>query len=82
MPQLPPAALSLTSEWFSRPGHERQLFPILDRLVADIHAGEPHTLIYFVHQPLPSAPGLQSLPPSARNSLLFPSHSSQKGQPL
>lgn len=71
MPTLPPTALSLTSEWFVRPGQERHLVPIIARLVADIHAGEPDTLIYFVHQPLPPRPGLQSLPPPAPNSLLF-----------
>lgn len=64
-------ALHLTSEWFIHAGREAEATLAITQLVADVHDGEPDTLIYLVHQRWPYSAELQSLPPSAPNALLF-----------
>lgn len=70
MPAQSHGALHLTSEWFIQPGRETDVARVLPKLVADVLATEPDTLVYLVHKPRP--PGaLQSLPPPDPGSLLF-----------
>jgi len=60
--------LSLTSQWFLRPGCEQTAIAALRQLAADVEAQEPDTLTYLVHTPYA---GLQSLPPADPLSVLF-----------
>ena len=71
MPTQSSEALHLTSEWFIQPGREHDVARVIPQLVADVHAGEPDTLIYFAHKPKPPTSTVQSLPPPVPNSLLF-----------
>ena len=66
---LPP--VSLTSSWFIRPGCERQAWPALQALAANVLANEPDTLMYLVHSPSGVDSSLQSLPPSEPGLVLF-----------
>lgn len=71
MTNLPPDALHLTSEWFIKPGCEGEVDQALLKLVAEVYANEPDTLIYMPHRPLFDTLELQSLPPADRASVLF-----------
>lgn len=62
--------LSLTSQWFIRPGQEADAFAALERLALDVHEHEPDTLVYLVHSPSVNST-LQSLPPPDPSSVLF-----------
>jgi quinol monooxygenase YgiN len=64
-------SVSLTSQWFIRPGFEKQVQGAVKKLAADIALKEPGTLTYLVHMPWADAGILQSLPPSTAPSLLF-----------
>ena len=66
---LPP--VSLTSRWFIRPGCERQAWPALQALAANVLANEPDTLMYLVNSPSWVDNSLQSLPPSEPGLVLF-----------
>lgn len=69
---IPSERVSLTSQWFLRPGAEDAVVAaIRDELVPAIEAGEPGTLTYLVHRPRMSSPLLQSLPPTDPQTLLF-----------
>jgi quinol monooxygenase YgiN len=63
--------VSLTSQWFIRPGFEKQVQEAVKKLAADIASKEPGTLAYLVHMPWADTDVLQSLPPSNAPSLLF-----------
>lgn len=63
--------MHLTSRWFVRPGREAEAAEALSRLVADVRAQEPETLVYMVHMSRPDDGELQSLPPADPASVLF-----------
>lgn len=63
--------VSLTSTWFIKPGCEDQVLAGLGRLAQEVQALEPGTLVYRVHTPYAADARLQSLPPVARNSVVF-----------
>jgi predicted enzyme related to lactoylglutathione lyase/quinol monooxygenase YgiN len=64
-------SVSLTSRWFIRPGCEAQAIAAVDEVAAKVLAGEPGTLIYLAHTANTGNDGLQSLPPSQPELLLF-----------
>ncbi len=64
-------AVSLTSQWFIKPGCETEVLAAVTQLAADVQSQEPGTLTYLVHTPWTGEGGLQSLPPSDPRSLLF-----------
>jgi quinol monooxygenase YgiN len=66
-----PGAVSLTSQWFIRPGCEAEVIEVVTQLAADVEAQQPDTLTYLVHTPWAGEGGLQSLPPSNPLFLLF-----------
>jgi predicted enzyme related to lactoylglutathione lyase/quinol monooxygenase YgiN len=70
MKTSPDTHVSLTSQWFIKPGREAEAFAALEQVARDVHDHEPDTLIYLVHSPLANR-GLQSLPPSDPSSVLF-----------
>ena len=63
--------VSLTSQWFIRPGFEGQVHDAVKKLAADIASQEQGTLTYLVHVTWTDTGVLQSLPPSIAPSLLF-----------
>ncbi|MGO9427438.1 putative quinol monooxygenase [Rhodoblastus sp.] len=63
--------LSLTSQWFIKPGLEIEAIQALRVLAADVRRGEPDTLVYLVHEPHADTRELVSLPPSVKNLVLF-----------
>ncbi len=63
--------VSLTSQWFIRPGCEGQVQEAVKKLAADIASQEQGTLTYLVHVTWTDTSVLQSLPPSIAPSLLF-----------
>ncbi|HEV2864306.1 MAG TPA: antibiotic biosynthesis monooxygenase [Pyrinomonadaceae bacterium] len=63
--------VSLTSQWFIRPGHEEEVREAVRKLAADIAAKEQGTLTYLVHMVWADTGALQSLPPAVVPSLLF-----------
>ncbi len=72
--RMPQDGLRLTSQWFIKPGMERQVMAALPPYVADVYANEPGTLTYLVNTPwLKEGPeeALQSLPPVVPFCLLF-----------
>jgi uncharacterized protein len=74
MSEETPGTVSLTSQWFIRPGCEGEVKEAVKKLAADIAANEPDTLTYLVHIPWdPADPtqALQSLPPTTPTLLLF-----------
>ncbi len=74
MPQETQEIVSLTSQWFIRPGCEGEVRGAVKELAAAIAANEPDTLTYQVHipwEPADPADALQSLPPSTPTLLLF-----------
>lgn len=64
-------AVSLTSQWFIRPGREADALAAVAEAAEKIRNGEPGTLIYLVHTAHAGDDGLQSLPPSQPGLLLF-----------
>jgi hypothetical protein len=60
MPEKSPAALHLTSEWFIQPGRKSEVARVSPKLVADVHAAEPDTLVHFVRKPFTFAELLTS----------------------
>lgn len=71
MPVATQHSVSLTSQWFIRPGFEKRVQKAVKKLAADIASKEPGTLTYLVHMPWADTGVLQSLPPSTAPSLLF-----------
>ncbi len=64
--------VSLTSRWYIVPGAEDSIIAaIREELVPAIEASEPGTLTYLVHRPFTSDAGLQALPPTDPQTLLF-----------
>ena len=63
--------VSLTSQWFIRPGCEGQVQDAVKKLAANIASQEQGTLTYLVHMTWTDTSVLQSLPPSVAPSLLF-----------
>lgn len=63
--------VSLTSQWFIRPGFEELLQDAVKKLAADIASQEQGTLTYLVHVTRTDTGVLQSLPPAIAPSLLF-----------
>jgi hypothetical protein len=55
--------ISLSSEWFIKPGCEQAALAALSQLALKVQISEPGTLTYLVHTPSRTYPGLQSLPP-------------------
>jgi hypothetical protein len=70
MKTSPDTHVSLTSQWFIKPGCEAEAFAVLEQVARDVHDLEPDTLVYLVHAPH-TPRGLQSLPPSDPSSVLF-----------
>lgn len=66
-----PQQISLTSEWFIKPGNEKAAINALEQVARDVHATEPGTLAYLVHTPQTLASSLQSLPPRDPLSVVF-----------
>lgn len=66
-----PQSVSLTSNWFIKPGCEEAAMAALAQLVDDVHSHEPDTLTYLVHTPFHGDKRLQSLPPVDPFSVLF-----------
>lgn len=76
MNDLVTTAVSLTSQWFIRPGCEAEVHAAVTRLAFDVRMQEPDTLTYLVHTPYLNSPdagahALQSLPPAPPQLLLF-----------
>jgi uncharacterized protein len=74
MSEETPGTVSLTSQWFIRPGYVDEVKEAVKKLAADIAANEPDTLTYLVHIPWDTtnpADALQSLPPTTPTLLLF-----------
>ncbi len=66
------APVCLTSRWFIKPGHEDAVMEAIQSdLVPQIEAHEEGTLTYYVHRPYSADPGLQPLPPTDAQLLLF-----------
>lgn len=63
--------ISLTSEWFIKPGNEDAAISALKQVALEVQAREPGTLAYLVHTPNTLDSGLQSLPPRDPQSVLF-----------
>lgn len=71
---MPEDCVSLTSQWFIKPGMEERVLETIPHLVAQVHMHEPETLMYLVHTPWAKPDAghvLQSLPPSGAPCLLF-----------
>ena len=51
MNDLVTTAVSLTSQWFIRPGCEAEVHAAVTRLAFDVRMQEPDTLTYLVHTP-------------------------------
>jgi predicted enzyme related to lactoylglutathione lyase/quinol monooxygenase YgiN len=71
LPTESPNNVSLTSQWFIRPGCEDQVIEAVTQLAAEVESQEPGTLTYLVHTQWAGDGGLQSLPPFNPLSLLF-----------
>nr|WKF61250.1 hypothetical protein HUO10_005781 [Paraburkholderia busanensis] len=65
------APVSLTSNWFIRPGCEEAADAALRALALEVERQEPDTLTYLVHRHRPDTPKLQSLPPGDPLTVLF-----------
>lgn len=63
--------VSLTSQWFIRPGCEDEVIEAVTRLAAEVESQQPGTLTYLVHTQWAGDGDLQSLPPFNPLSLLF-----------
>lgn len=66
-----PGTVSLTSQWFIRPGCEAEVIEAVTQLAANVETEEPDTLTYLVHTQWEGEGNLQSLPPFNPLSLLF-----------
>ena len=67
----PTGPVSLTSQWFIKPGCVAQVIEVVTQLAAAVESQQPGTLTYLVHTPWADDDCLQSLPPSIPLSLLF-----------
>lgn len=63
--------VSLTSNWFIRPGCEQAADAALRVLAREVQLEEPDTLTYLVHRPFHDPAQLQSLPPGNPLTVLF-----------
>jgi uncharacterized protein len=63
--------VSLTSQWFIRPGCETEVIEAVTQLAAEVESQQPGTLTYLVHTQWTGDGDLQSLPPFNPLSLLF-----------
>ncbi|MCG5075084.1 VOC family protein [Paraburkholderia tagetis] len=63
--------VSLTSNWFLRPGCEEAADAALRELARDVEREEPDTLTYLVHRPWHGTAQLQTLPPVDPLNVLF-----------
>lgn len=64
-------AVSLTSNWFIRPGCQEAADAALRALARDVERDEPDTLTYLVHAPFQGDSRLQALPPADPLTVLF-----------